>query len=381
MAREPVPSQPWSGWSGEPELSRSWPSVHDIEVDRTKLKKIGLEMQDDAGMTLKLGEDLHGQDVRGGWKLPVLLPDQIDALRNLVNWEPGDFTMNHGFFSNTANFLKWDSMVQLGNNLGGAVRGYGGLGDAIRDTAFVLYRNYSNIGSLALASGVNYDRAEGLFDSHSSTTDELIDRQDGGPMTLWTKERWVEEDVSQHDAPAVKFFLDSCDWNAMSQRGTLCSDLARLFVDFQQTVEDRARQFSDAWPGRTSEYAHAYLRTIHADARVLAYACGKTGQALSWLSGILMQKQAEFESTVKLGDMEIDDDLPNWMWPSGGGAHDRARDYLREVNLYIAEAHKMLPDGLDRGSDGGIDASPAVSWYQDGKLQDGYWEELDAALG
>ncbi|MFI7638888.1 hypothetical protein [Nonomuraea sp. NPDC049400] len=373
MAREPVPSQPWSGWSGEPELSRSWPSVQDIDVDRTKLKKIGLEMQDDAGMTLKQGEALYGQDVRDGWKLPVVLPEQFDALRNLVNWEPGDFTMNHWLFGNTANFLQWDSLVRLDYNLMG-------LGEAIRDTAVVVYRNYSNIGSLALASGVNYDRAEGLFDSYRPATDWLTNRQDDGYATLWTKEPWVEEDVSRHDAPAVKFYLDSGDWNAMSQRGTLCSDLASLFVGFQQTVEDRARQFSDAWPGRTSEYAHAYLRVMHADARVLAYACGATGQALSWLSGRLMQYQAEFESTVKLGDLEIDDDLPNWMWPSGGGAHDRARDYLREVNRSVAVAHEMLPDGLDRVSNGGVDASPAVSWYQDGKLQDGYWGELEAEL-
>src|SRR5262245_35765423 len=144
MAREPGSSDPWSGWSGGPELSQSWPSVHDIDVDRTRLKRIGLEMQEDGGMVLKQGESLHGSEVRGGWTLPVILPEQFNTLRSLANWGPENYTMDHGFISNTANFLQWDSMRQLGDN----VRD---LGEAIRDTAVVLYRNYSNIGSLALA--------------------------------------------------------------------------------------------------------------------------------------------------------------------------------------------------------------------------------------
>ncbi|MFC4016090.1 hypothetical protein ACFOY2_53390 [Nonomuraea purpurea] len=330
-------------------------------------------MLEDGGMTLKPEEVLHGEQVRGGWTLPVILPEQFEAVQNLVNWVPGDYTMDHGLVQNTANFLAWESLGQLNFNLWR-------LGEAIRDTAVVLYRNYSNIGSLAYACGVNYDRAEGLFDSYSPTADRLIDRQDERPAGIFEKEPWVDEDVSRHDAPAVKFYLNSGNWIAMGERGALCFELATLFVDFQQTVEDRARQFSDAWPGRTSQYAHAYLRSTHADARVLAYACGKTGQALTWLSGMLQQYQAEFENTVKLGDLEIDDDLPDWIWPSGGGAHDRARDYLREVNRSIAVAYEMLPDELGSLSGGGVDSSPAVSWQQDGKLQDTYWRELEAEL-
>ncbi|WP_329083756.1 hypothetical protein [Streptosporangium sp. NBC_01469] len=364
MAVGPEPSHPWFEWAKGAQPARSWPSSSpNIEVDPARLKQVGQAMHTDTG--------LSEMDFKRGLDPTHNLPNQF-ADSFLTASEQGGFPS-----LGTTKSYGWRAMAQIQLALD-QIR------SAVHSGARYFNLAYRDLGSLVFASGVNYDRAEAIFDERRPQMEAAVSGAAVEHETIWVKEAWQDEDVSRHDAPKVKYFLDHFDWLKMAEDSLVYFDLAAWFADLQQTVGDRAHQLADAWPGETSQYALDALRKAQTAPQVLAYTCRATGQATSRLSEVLRRSQAHFESTVKLGDHEFDDDLPNWMLPSGGGAHDRARDYLRELNQQIAGVYnEMLPKEIEILLPGRLGVPAAGGYHEHDGLRDDslFWDFLKVDLG
>ncbi|MGW0804454.1 hypothetical protein [Nonomuraea sp. NPDC002799] len=365
MIPDPATSAPpWYDWNDGPKPARSWPSPKaDVDVHRDRLKRVGLEMQTDTG-------GLSESEVKGG------LPPQTGL-------PPGSDTFGAGFYGDSSASGPLDGRIWKSiHAVEDAVERFA---DAVQNGAYNLSCDYVALGYLVFASGVNYDRAEGIFDKNlPDLTEENLGRgTTHETYSITSKYPWQEEDTSPFDAPLVKECLNAVHVAKLNDKAGYCTRLAEHFTDLQETVEGRARQLAGAWPGQTSEFALDALRKLQATYRTLAYATGTTSGTLSWLAGVLHQYQLGFEDTVKLGDHEFDDDLPNWMLPSGGGAHDRAREYLRELNTHLATAYNMLPKQIETLVPD-VPTSPLVPSYDErtGLKDDSrYWDfvELDLA--
>ncbi len=346
----PGPSKPWYAWADGPEPAREWPAPKvDVDVDRTRLKTIGAAMQADVGA--EPGPDLEfGVDEFGG------LPARFRWL----------------LLDDFAEWSWWSSMQAVRSAL---VR----IDEALKQGATAVHHSYGDLGGLLFATGVNYDRALELLEGNLVLLDRSVNGMGVRHETVLTREPWKDEDVSQYDASYVKQFLDSVDPRKLAAQGTLCSDLAMWFSELQWSVEGRARELAGAWKGPTSEIALEGMRKVHATCGALAYASGRTGETISWLAGVLQQYQTGFESIVELGDWELDDDLAALVLPTGGSAHDRARDLLRELNVQLAIAHGMLPGEVETLLPGIVDGSGSLSWHREDGLKDdsSYWGFLE----
>ncbi|MGW0804452.1 hypothetical protein [Nonomuraea sp. NPDC002799] len=354
---------PWYAWNDGPKPARSWPSPKaDVDVHRDQLKRVGLEMLTDTGVHNK-------EQVEMGL-------DSLSGLPARFDYFGADFYAGH-IWREPVTTWAWGSMTALAGSVSRFSK-------AVQGCARLIRGSYENLGDMVFATGVNYDRAEGIFDKNlSSFTGSNLGRGTTHMTRLITsKYPWEEEDVSSLDAPLIKDCLNAVNISGLNSQADYCTQLADYFTDLQETVEGRARQLSNAWPGQTSEFALEALRKVQASCRTLAYATGTTSGTLSWLAGVVQQYQDGFEDTVKLGDHEFDDDLPNWMLPSGGGAHDRARAYLRELNTHLAIAYDMLPDQIEILLPGVPDSASAPDYNEADGLKDdsGFWSSLESGF-
>ncbi|MGV9303859.1 hypothetical protein ACWDLG_10850 [Nonomuraea sp. NPDC003727] len=314
----PGPSKPWYAWSEDPELSADWPAPRaDVEVDHTRLKTIGTAMWTDLGA---------GRNPDPGADTWEGLPSRFSGL--LLD----DFT----------DWAWWGSMQAVRTVLIT-------VDDALKRGAVAVHRSYADLGGLLYASGDNYDRAVEQRPLLDNSINGMGLRHD----VVDTKQPWEDEDVSPYNASSVKECLDSVDPLRLAAQGTLCSDLAMWFAELQGDLEGRARELANAWRGHTSELALEGMRKVHATCRALAHVSGQTGETMSWLAGVLLQYQLNFESVLDPDGQEDGDeqgdqgDGDGWARSLGAGAHERARDYLRDLNVQLAVAHGMLPDQVE----------------------------------
>ncbi|MFE3451246.1 hypothetical protein ACFXJ8_20215 [Nonomuraea sp. NPDC059194] len=333
---------PWYAREPSPE----WPGPQiDVEVDRARLKAIGAAMQAEpdaeAQQYLELGGEggLGGLPARFGWLL----------LDDFTEWS-------------------WWASLQAVRTALITIDG------ALKRGAMDIRHSYSDLGGLLFATGVNYDRAVELLDVNSALLDRSVNGMGLRHTIVETKQPWQDEDVSGYDVSYVKQCLESVDPMRLAAQGTLCADLAAWFTEFQGTVEGQARELASAWTGQTSEHALEGMRKVHAAGGALAHASGQTGETITWLAGMLQQYQLDFESAVGLGDWEFDDVL----LPSGG-VHDRARDFLRELNGRLATAHSMLPSEIETLLPGIVGGSGALGRHGEDGLGDdsAYWGFLE----
>ncbi|MGW0804451.1 hypothetical protein [Nonomuraea sp. NPDC002799] len=364
MIPDPTTSvPPWYAWNDGPKPARSWPSPKaDVDVHRDRLKRVGLEMHTDTGV-------VNEWDAKQGYDPLTGLPADVDGFG--AKFYGDYYAVSSSDY--VATFL-WRSMTAVDD----AVERFS---NAVHSGALNIRRSYENLGDMVFASGVNYDRAEGIFDKNlpSLTGSDLGRGTTHETYLITSMHPWQEEDTSPLDAPLIKDCLNAVHVAKLNDKAGCCTRLAEHFTDLQETVEGRARQLAGAWPGQTSEFALEALRKVQATYRTLAYATGTTSGTLSWLAGVVQQYQDGFEDTVKLGDHEFDDDLPNWMLPSGGGAHDRARAYLRELNTHLAAAYNMLPQQIETLLPGVPRTASALSYNEGDGLKDdsGFWDFLE----
>ena len=345
MAHEPTPpKRPWDAWGGDITLSRSWPSPQaGVDVDIHQLMKVGREMQSDMGNTTK-------EDASAG-TYPDALPARFQAfnLNSLVT--------SGNLWDSAAVFCARLSVIGECSRLG-----INGFGDS-----------YRNVGGIAFASGVNYESAEHVFDQYRPELKREVRGWGANHEIYKARSRWNDgDDISQWSAEEIKKIVAGMDAREMGKQASLCESVAAWLSDLQDTVEGRARQLSKAWPGETSGFALEALHEVQGTCRSLAYDLGKTGDVLSWFSGVVDQYQRDFESRVKIGDFDVDDNLPSWLgWLPGGGANERAHDYLRELKNTMASAYHMLPAQIEIMAPNLPSAYPtAFSSYSEDKLND-----------
>ncbi|WP_326826375.1 WXG100 family type VII secretion target [Streptosporangium sp. NBC_01756] len=360
MEPEPTPEQ-WYSWGNNPELSRSWPSPHaDIDVDTAGLRKVG------EAITLEVdtaGND-HWNDPKssalGYWGV---LDDYLARLSTFrtdeyPRWDADDPP-------------RWDAFATL-------VRTLSGISDFVRAANKCTLQSYCDFGHMIFATSANYAMADSVFDKKISVLRYSVNGK-GVHHETWKKKPyvWREDNVSDYDAPKIKAMLDSVRVETMVDKGGACTDLAAWLTNLQSVVEEHARQLAGAWQGEPAELALDAFRKMHATVRTLAHSIGTTGDTITWLAGVILQYQLNFESVVKLGGWEFDDDLPNWLLPSGGGAHDRARDYLRDLNQQLKIAYDLLPAEIEILLPTVRSDSPQPAYEKNG-LKDGseYWDRM-----
>lgn len=349
MTREPE-SQQWREWDDGPELSRSWPSPHaDIDVDTAGLRKVG------NAITMEV-------DGARGYESSALKPWRDMAV------EVGHLGMVTELESLA--WLDWTAFRTLGWTLGL-------IGGRVTDGTQSALESYDSFGNMIFATSANYAMADSVFDKNISVLRYAVNGAGVRHQTSPTKDGWPEDDVSGYDAPKIKSMLASIEVASMLRKGGACAELATWLTNLQSLIEEHAKQLAGAWRGEPAELALDAFRKVHATTRALAHSVGTTGETIIWLANVIHRYQVNFESVVKLGDWEFDDDLPDWLLPSGGGAHDRARDYLRDLNQYMKAAYDMLPAEIEtllptaRSDD-------AKSAYKGDGLKDGsdYWDSM-----
>ncbi|WP_406311456.1 hypothetical protein OHA77_22065 [Streptosporangium sp. NBC_01639] len=354
MEPEPTPER-WYAWGNNPELSRSWPSPHaDIDVNTDGLRKVGdaimLEMDTADGYN----QADNKSPALGSW------PDLADS----------DHAGHLGRFRKF-DPPRWDALTALEETLTGISRFVvGGTHCALE--------GYNNFGNMIFATSANYAMADSVFDEHISVLRYTVNGK-GVHHETWEKKSyiWQEDNISDYDAPKIKAMLDSVEVETMLRKGGACTDLAAWSTNLQSLVEQHAKQLAGVWQGEPAELALDAFRKMHATVRALAHSIGTTGDTITRLAGAILQYQLNFESVVKLGNWERDDDLPDWLLPWGGGAHDRARDYLRELNQQLKIAYDMLPAEIEILLPTlGVD-NPKYTYEKDG-LKDGsdYWDHM-----
>lgn len=356
MAREPEPQQ-WREWEGGPELSRSWPSPHaDIDVDTAGLRKVGHAIMLEADTAADSNWHDNESSALGSW---TDLAVQITHL--------GRFNRKY----DPSYDPSWDAFTALEETLTG-ISGF-----VLGGTHYAL-GSYNSFGSMIFATSANYAMADSVFDKNISVLRYTVNGT-GVHHETWEKKTyvWQEDNVSDYDAPRIKAMLDSVEVATMLRKGGACAELAAWLTNLQSLVEEHAKQLAGAWQGEPAELALDAFRKVHATARALAYAIGTTGETIIWLANVIHRYQVNFESVVKLGDWEFDDDLPDWLLPSGGGAHDRARDYLRDINQYVQAAYDMLPAEIEVLLPTASSRDAEIAYKEDG-LKDGsdYWDSM-----
>ncbi|GAA4228082.1 hypothetical protein FHR32_002553 [Streptosporangium album] len=354
MAREPAPVSPqWREWDGGPELSRSWPSPHaDIDVNTAGLRKVGDAIMLEADTAYGYNRDDNKSSALGSYQ-DMTDSDHAGLLGRIGKFDPP----------------RWDALTALRKTLTG-ISGFvvGGTHCALEI--------YNNFGNMIFATSANYAMADSVFDKNISVLRYTVNGA-GVRHETWKKKSyvWQEDNISDYDAPTIKAMLNSVEVETMLRKGCACADLATWLTSLQSLVEEHARQLAGAWQGEPAELALDAFRKVHATVRALAYAIGTTGDTIIWLANVIHQRQVDFESVVKLGNWEFDDDLPDWLLPWGGGAHDRARDYLRELNQQLKIAYDMLPAEIEVLLPTTRSDNPKYTDEKDG-LKDGsdYWD-------
>ncbi|WP_406311454.1 hypothetical protein OHA77_22050 [Streptosporangium sp. NBC_01639] len=362
MEPEPTPEQ-WYAWGNSPELSRSWPSPHaDIDVNTAGLRKVG-----DAIML----------EVEGAHPY-----EQVGNRSLLDYWEELD-----GIFLNQETRVPWGAlstftMAVMRYSLYGFPE-TGGISKFVRAEILDTLESYSNFGNMIFATSANYAMADSVFDENISELRYAINGAGVRHETWEKKDIFQQEDnISDYDAPTIKNMLDSVDVKTMRDMSGVCTDLAAWLANLQSLVEQHAKQLAGVWQGEPAELALDAFRKVHATARVLAHSIGTTGNTIAWLAGVIDQYRLDFESVVKMGDRGIDDDLQDRLLPWESGAHDRARDYLRELNQQLKIAFDMLPAEIEIILPD-VSVSDAKYAYKKDGLKDGsdYWDSMILRTG
>ncbi|MFD8557432.1 hypothetical protein ACWDOR_01970 [Streptosporangium canum] len=352
MAPEPEPDR-WREWGDGLELSRSWPSPHaDIDVDIAGLRKVGHAIMLEADTAAGSNGPDNESSALGSWED---LAGYVGGLGRFIRkYDPS-----------------WDAFAALEETLTG-ISGF-----VLGGTHYAL-GSYDSFGSMIFATSANYAMADSVFDKNISVLRYTVNGT-GVQHETWKKKTyvWHEDNVSDYDAPRIKAMLDGVEVATMLRKGGACAELATWLTNLQSLVEEHAKQLAGAWQGEPAELALDAFRKVHATARALAHAIGTTGETIIWLANVIHRYQVNFESVVKLGDWEFDDDLPDWLLPSGGGAHDRARDYLRDINQYVQAAYDMLPAEIEILLPTASSRDAEIAYKEDG-LKDGseYWDSM-----
>ncbi|OUC99394.1 hypothetical protein CA984_03195 [Streptosporangium minutum] len=354
MAPEPDPQQ-WREWDGGLDLSRSWPSPHaDIDVDTAGLRKVGETITTELAAADSHEPDGPTSSGLRSWKDTAVAVSQLEF----------DMTA-YGLWPRWIAFDRfWGTVSFIGDRI-------------VTETDFVLL-TYGQFGNMIIATSANYAMADSVFDKKISQLRYIVNGKGVHHTTMLMKAGWEADNISDYDAPKIKAMLFSFDVATMLRKGGECAELAAWLISLQSLIEERARQLADVWSGEPSELALEAFRKVHASVRALAHSIGTTGETIIWLANVIHRYQVNFESVVKLGDWEFDDDLPDWLLPSGGGAHDRARDYLRDLNQYVKAAYDALPAEIETL----IPGAPSSLVYPDlSKGVKDYWDSTLVGSG